>query len=476
MPRIGVATIFHESNTFIDGTTPLEAFRILERETVLTLAGTQTVAGGFLRELAESRMTAVPVLWAWATPGPVLEPDALDALATRLCELMPADLDGLLLELHGAMCCKGRPAADAEIARVARRALGDKPIVAVIDPHANLEGPITAHVDALLAYRTNPHVDMGDCGARAVRVLERLLAGGERPAIATVRIPILAPAIAQGTSDRPLRSLVAAVAEIERDPAVLSASLCFGYCYGDVADAGMHAVVVADRDAVASEHAERIADAAWAARAEFERELLSVEEGVAQAREVSGLSVLVDAGDNVGGGASGSQTAVAAALHGARGLRSATTICDPQTVSTVSAHGDGAELELAIGTPPLELSARVVRLCEGRYVNRGPLSAGVPSEMGPTAVLKADDLTLVVQSRAVMANDQNIFTSVGVELDALDAVALKGAVAVRAGWEDRASSFLEIDSPGATPCRLEKLRYRRVERPVWPLDPGDRRC
>ena len=468
--RVGVATVFHESNGFVARRTGLEAFRILERDELLSLSGTQTVVGGFLSGLERNGMVAVPILWAWATPSGVLRRSTLDALAHLLAERLPDDLDALLLELHGSMGVDDGRAADAELAEVAAGSLQGRPLVLVTDPHANLAGRVVQQASAVLAYQTNPHVDMARCGAKAVSVLSRLLEVGRRPAVASMRVPVLAPAIAQGTADEPLRSLVDLAAEIDASPQVLCASLCFGYCYADVPEAGAHAVVVAQDERIAQTQARRLAAAVWQRRAEFKRALLSVPEAVGRVAKTPGLTVLVDAGDNVGGGASGSQTAIARELHRAGGFTAAATVCDPAVVQAARSSGVGGHVVVRLGTPPWEITARVAGLCEGRFVNRGPLSAGVPFDMGPTAVLTLDELTLVVQTHPVMANDQEMFASVGIDLDAVQAVALKGAAAVRAGWQDRATVFLEVDSPGETPSRLDHLDYLRVERPVWPLD------
>jgi len=166
---------------------------------------------------------------------------------------------------------------------------------------------------------------------------------------------------------------------------VLCASLCLGYCYADAPSAGMHAVVTADRRDVALLAARRLALATWERREDFRRELVSVDAAIARAARAPAMVALCDTGDNVGGGADGSQSALPRALvHPASTPRRA--IRDPRGVLAARGAGVGGSVSLVLGDPPWELSARVVRLCDGRFVNRGPLSAGVAFDMGPTAV------------------------------------------------------------------------------------------
>jgi microcystin degradation protein MlrC len=154
-------------------------------------------------------------------------------------------------------------------------------------------------------------------------------------------------------------------------------------------------------------------------------------------------------------------------------MKVATTLFDPAGVESAAAAGAGATLELTVGRPRIKLNVRVRSVRDGRYTNLGPLSAGVTFDMGRVAVLEVDGLTIVLQTRAVMANDQNMFLGMGVDLDALDAVILKGAAAVRAGWASRVARFVAVDTPGPTTADLRTLPYLNVTRPLWPLDEFD---
>ena len=474
MPRVAVAGVFHESNTFVPGRTGVEAFRQAWHEgpaLVEALDATQTVVGGFLAGARRQGLEPAPALHAWATPAGPVEARAFETVRDALVRALRAQgpVDGLLLELHGAMVAEGVAAADTVLARSAREAVGDVPVVAVLDPHANISPGLVGAVDALLTYRTNPHVDMAARGEEAVELMVRMLAG-ERVAQVAVRIPVTAPAIAQATAEEPLATLVNQTEDTVRVGGAAHASLAFGFAYADVPELGMTAIVGHRNAAEAAELAVSLAQRAWDEREAFRRELTSPADAIALAARIAGPVALADTGDNVGGGAPGDSTVLAAAALAHGGLRAVTTVCDPRAVERAAAAGAGSEVELVVGSPPLRVAGTVRAIRDGRYVNRGPLSAGVEFDMGRVAVVDAGALAVVLQSRAVMANDQNMLRGVGVAPEEHDVVILKGAAAVRAGWRDCVERIVDVATPGPTTSDLGTLGYASAPRPLWPLD------
>jgi microcystin degradation protein MlrC len=474
-PRVGIACVFHESNTAIPEPTTLADARrqSLPSEAMLgELGGTHTATGGFVARGRELGFELVPVAWTRIVPSGPLDREAFETLAAELEAALraAAPLAGLLLELHGAMTAEGHVRADGELAAHARAGVGAAPIACVIDPHANLAPALAEHVDVLLAYQENPHVDMAQRGHAGADALAAMLAGGPRPATATRRVPIVVPAIAQATGDEPLRTLVAEARALERRPGIVTASVVFGYAYADVPDLGMTAVVVADDQARADREADALAARCWELRADFARELLTPAEAVARAASLPGLTALADTGDNVGGGARGDSSTLAAALLAHGGIRAATTIADAGAARAAAAAGPGGTVELAVGAPPLDVSAVVRSVGSGSFVQAGLVNGGLRFDPGAFAVLDVASLAIVVHERPVPPNAPTIFEHAGVDLAALDAVVLKGAAALRAGWADTAATILDVASPGPTTSIVADLTYLRATRPLWPLD------
>ncbi|OFV81131.1 MAG: hypothetical protein A2W26_10090 [Acidobacteria bacterium RBG_16_64_8] len=474
-PRVGLACVFHESNTFLQRRTTLDDIRrrsIAQDRILADVGGTQTALGGMIDHSAGSGFELVPLVYSWVIPSGPLESTAFEILAAELEEALraAAPLDALLLELHGAMTAENHVRADAELTAMARSLVGTAPIVAVIDPHANLADALVDNVDVLLAYQENPHTDMARRGGDATRVLAEMLGSGLQPVTVARHAPVIATPIAQASSDEPLASLISMARALEAQQDIVCASLLFGFLHADVPDLGMAAVVSARDHDQAARGADALAARCWDLREGFARELMTPEESVAKAFALDGLTAIADTGDNIGGGAPGDSSVLLreALEHG--GIRFATTIWAPNAVAEAAATAEGAAVRTTLGSPPLDVTARVLAVRPGTFIHDGPLSRGVQFDMGTVAVLQIDRVQLLVQTHAVPPNDKSMFRTFGIDVGTLDAVALKGAVAIRAGWSSLVKDFLPAATPGPTTCDVSQLSFKHATRSLWPLD------
>ena len=467
--------MFHESNTFLQRRTTLTDIRrrSISRDRILVdVGGTQTALGGMIDHCLRSGFELVPLVYSWVIPSGPLESEAFETLAVELEDalLAAAPLDALLLELHGSMTADNHVRADAELAAMARSLVGTAPIVAVIDPHANLADGLVDNVDVLLAYQENPHTDMARRGGDAARVVAGILDSSIQPVTVARHVPVIATPIAQASSEEPLASLITMARALEAQQDIVCASLLFGFLHADVPDLGMAAVVSArDRDQ-AARGADALAARCWDLREGFARELMTPEESIAEAFVLDGLTAIADTGDNVGGGAPGdSSVLLRKALEHGR-IRFATTICAPNAVAAAAAVAQGSTVRTTLGSPALDVTARVLDVRPGTFIHDGPLSRGVQFDMGTVAVLEVDRVQLLAQTHAVPPNDKSMFRTFGINVEALDAVALKGAVAIRAGWSSQVKDFLSAATPGPTTCDISELSFKHATRPLWPLD------
>lgn len=490
--RVGLLACFHETNTFVDRPTDRAAFErrpgwLLGQELVDTFAGTKTVVGGMLAEAERRRLELVPIFGAYATPaGPV--PAAtfqgiLEEIASGLDRA--GHLDGLLVELHGAMVVEGDDDPETRLLRSLREQLGSAaPIVAVTDLHANMTPARTELVDALVGYRTNPHIDTFERGVDAARHLDRLLGASDRLVIRHRRVPVLAAPIAQRTDDEPLRGLLASARELERRYGLIDVTLHGGYAYSDVRHAGMSLTVTAASGAATEvdEVLDQLTERAWTSRHEFLVDLPDAPTAVARARAMfegeGGPVAMADTGDNINGGGPGDTTwLLEAALDGSPG-RVAATLWDPQTVEEAHAVGAGARFTAHLGGKSAQLSGAPLRhevtvrhLGGGEFTNTGPMAHGARVTMGKTAVVSIGDAAdVILQSLPVQPNDPEMFRSVGFSLDDYALVLLKGAAAIRAGWSPLVTGFIDVGTRGVTDCDLQRLPYQNLT-DVWPLEP-----
>jgi microcystin degradation protein MlrC len=483
MARIAVGGFQHETNTF----SPVEAtyadFETPDAWPGLTRGGAllEAVSGinlpitGFAAEARSLDHEFVPLAWCSAQPSGRVTREAYERIVRMLLEDLRAacQIDAVYLDLHGAMVAEHLDDADGELLRRVRACVGaDVPIVASLDFHANLSRQMAAQATALVSYRTYPHVDMADCGARAARVLHDLLHDGQVTSHLE-QAGFLVPLTSQSTLAEPMQSLMAEAAAADRPP-VMSLCLAPGFPAADVADCGP-AVYACGRDRPAVEQAvRRLAADLQRREGEFALELYTVEQAIAEisrsppprGRPV----ILADTQDNPGAGGNADTMSLVKALV-ASGTRNvlAGVICDPQAAARAHAAGEGASVDIALGArtrtageTPLEARYRIVALGDGRFTGTGPFYRGGRFELGPMALLELGGVRIAVASRKQQAADQAMFRHLRVEPADFAVLALKSSVHFRADFGPIASRILVVEAPGPNIADPAKLPFRRL--------------
>ena len=486
--RVVVAELSHETNVFSSVPTDLAAFERagIRRGATVTreLAGTATPVAGFLDAASELDLELVPILSVWATPSGMVTADALERLLGEIVEgiVGAGRIDGVLLGLHGAMVSAEASDADGYILSRVRDAVGpDVPVVATLDLHANISAAMVELADVLVGFDTYPHVDQRERSREAAGLLVRIARGEVHPVAALAKPPMLPTSQNMPTHQEPMRSIVARAHELERRPGVLSVTVAGGFPPADVAEAGLSVLVTTDGDAELARYlADDLADFAWQRRDGFLGGVASWEEAAAALRAIErGPLVLVDIGDNPWTGGTGDSAELLRFLlrEGARDAALA-LIADPESVAHCVAAGVGATLELRLGGKvdrlhgdPLPVRGYVRMLSDGRYVNHGPMHAGVPVDLGRTAVVACEGVDVLVTERAETPIDLNIFRAHGIEPTARRVIALKGKGHFRAAFEPIAERVVLVEGPGISGADLSRLDFRHVRRPIWPLDP-----
>ena len=327
--RIAVGGFHHETNTFAPTKASFEMFRradgwpgLCRGEAVLAdTAGINLPIAGFVEAARASGRSFAPLVWANASPSAQVEEEAFERIAGMMVDDLrgAGPVDAVYLDLHGAMVAEHLEDGEGELLRRTRDIIGpDIPLVASLDLHANISPSMADRADALVVFRTYPHVDMSETGARTARLLERIFAEG-RPAKGFRQIPFLIPLTAQCTLVEPAESLYAGLDERERG-AIASVSLAGGFPLADTPDCGPAALAYASDERSAAEAADALADAVLDARGRFDGSFLSPEEAVARADRAGRPGrpvVIADSCDNPGGGGDGDTTGLLRALAAA---------------------------------------------------------------------------------------------------------------------------------------------------------------
>lgn len=491
--RILAAAVLHETNTFNRVPTRQADFagRYLLHGTGAVrerLAGTATEMGGFLAEAdARDWHLECPVAAACGPSGPLAAEDW--AALRRAIVGAPGPFDGVLLALHGAMVTADCDDPEGDLLEALRARVGPGvPIVATLDMHANVTPAMVEAADALVAYRTYPHVDADERARQGAAILARLLdarpgADGRLTRRAYIQ-PRMLDAADHGRTDPPgpMAAILHAADAIESRDGVLAASVTIGFPWADVYNAGPAVVVSGLDDAGAlRQHARHLASLLWESRTATALDFPGTAEAVAATRTVGGSPpplVLADFADNPAGGAHGdSPNLLRALLEAGIGNAAFATLCDSEAVERARRAGVGAVLELPLGgrhtpelTPPLCTRFQVRNLSDGRFTCAGPMLRGLALDMGPTAVLRAGGIDIVVSSRAMAVTDLELFRSQGIEPTERAVLALKSRNHHRAAFGPIAREVMLVDAGGIASMRLAGLHYRKLRRPLWPLD------
>lgn len=478
-PRIAIASLQQESVTFIDQPTPLSAFRAIESqgaEVVGKYRGTNTAIGGIIDGCEAEGAEIVPLFYAAGGAAGPTSDEAFDFYAALMAEQLAAalPLDGVLLDLHGAMATPTRLDADREMLELVRRIVGpDVPVMVALDYHANLDAASIAPATAVFGYHYSPHTDMGPTGRRAAACLFRTLRGEIDPVCLLVKPGVMVPSIFSATGVEPLRGIVDASIAEAGSPACIDMTVFAGFSFADVPNCGFAVVVVADRaqqaaaQALADSYATRIRDLGEALN---HGDLLhSVESGLARARALVAAGqrpvVLLEHADRM----HDSTYVLRAALE--QGLERVVVpyLWDPVAVAVAMRAGLGATVTLSVGGHtsaraggPVEITGKVVFAGPVAYRATGPYFTGRRVEPGDTVLIDTGKLLLSLTSTPCTAVDGDCLTQFGLSLDDFDHVVLRSKTHFRAFFEPVSAEILLIDTPDWGPANLLNLPFRNI--------------
>lgn len=494
--RVFAASCNHETHSFSVMRTTLEHFRHYDfltddAEIRRVYTGTSTEWGGALEIADELGWDIIGGLAAEAEPAGPITDEAfeviVDAIAGGCSRAVP--LDGVLLMLHGAMITDTFDDPEGELLRLVREIVGhNTPIAVTIDLHANVTEAMVARADIMTAYRTTPHLDQRETAVRAARLLDRTMRGEIRPVLYLDRPPLLYGLDLGRTINMhgPMRR-VQATAErwCANHPELLDISIQAGYPYADILEAGPSAIITCNGKSSAAQHAlNALSQEIWESRHEESIHFVSVEEAARVMRAASsrtgvGPTVVADYTDGSGGGGYGDGVRLLAAMlrdnieNAAYG-----PVHDPEVASIAHAAGVGASIKVELGGKtdprfgggPLGIVATVEHLSDGQYTRRGPFGRGTVGNMGPTACLGVGGVHVVVCTHRVQTEDREQFRIVGVQPEICRVIACKGINHFRADFEPIAEELVFVDTGGLVSTDLKIFPFRKVRRPVWPLD------
>ncbi len=495
--RIAVGGFALESVSFLPLETGLDDFeREARRGRDLTegLAGTATVAGGFLDVLAAAGAEVLPLVYTDCSAAGHASDAAFDhfrdELVSGLAQAHLGDrgpLDGVLLFLHGAMTTPGRPDPEGDLLQALRAAVGGElPVMVAFDLHANLSPRTAGLCDALFGFHFSPHIDMAETGARAARCLLAKLGGDADPRLALVKPPVVLPSIFTATALAPLQDIVAeSLALTEKVPGILDASVFCGFAYADTPDLGFSVAVVADGDdALAQREAARLAGRVWAAREALLHEELvdDLDGGLAKAKRIARGDprpvVLLEHADRMNDSTWALRRLIAENADSQEGGLAVHCpyLWDPETAAAAVAAGAGARLSVTLAGKsseraggPIEAEAEVLWAGDKVFTGTGPMRKGRRIDLGPSALLRLGGVTVSVISVCTSAIDLDALEQFGIDIAAQDIVLLRSKTHFRAVYEPLAAAIVIVDTPDWGTADLKRLPYHHAPAGIFPL-------
>ncbi|RZS77257.1 microcystin degradation protein MlrC [Phyllobacterium myrsinacearum] len=492
--RVLIAGFQHETNTFAPTKANYSSFErgemypaMARGQDLLKFRDVNIPIGGFIRAMEARNIELVPVVWAGASPSAHVTEEAFERIA---CEIVLAasanEIDGVYLDLHGAMIAEHCNDGEGELLKRVREVIGRSvPLVASLDLHANVTHSMFASADALVAYRTYPHVDMSSTGERAATLLTQLLETKQPFHSYYRRLPFLIPINAQATSVEPANGIYRWLAQAELGSSTVLSfapgfpASDFPECGGAVWGVGVDADEIRAKvdglfESVISREAE------W--RVDFLRPVDAVEEAKRLATTASKPIIIADTQDNPGAGGNSDTMGLVRALLQLRATDAAVgLIVDQAAAQAAHQAGEGAVIEIAlggksgiIGDGPLRAEYRVEQLSNGICRFDGPMLTGMIADVGPSARLSIGGVEIAVSSFKTQMIDRNLFRMVGIEPEAKKILAVKSSVHFRADFEPISGAILVAKSPGPVAADPQDLPWKYLSQGLRlsPLGPA----
>jgi microcystin degradation protein MlrC len=492
-PRIAVGGLSAESNSLYPKLVPMVEAPPVPREEWLDRASREnTVASGIVTAAPKLGLDIYPVLYARASFLGSVEKASfeqkLDELVRQIKDANPP-FDGVILTDHGAMVVEGYPHGDAEVARRVRQAMGPKfPIIMTNDFHANVAQELIDNTDVLITYKENPHLDTKERGIQAATIMAGMVSGKLRPVQALAKPPMLVNLVFQNTYGLPYKPITDESRRLERtNKKILAASVPGGYQWADVPAIGPSAIVVTDGDkALAEKEAQRLSGMLWALRGKLVFKVPDAAEAVREAMAAEKFPVvLMDTGDNIGGGSAGDGTALLSEFIKQKAQGWVVVISDTEANKAAFRAGVGGAFDQMVGGKtdrmhgdPVRVVGRVRSLHEGKYVETEVRHGGGRYvDMGHTSVIEVEGSTrdlpnlLLLTHRPTSPNSLHQLISNGVYPERMRILTAKGTIAPRAAYLPVAARIIEVNTPGATDVNPARFTFKFARRPLFGLDP-----
>lgn len=483
--RILVCTFHQESDTFnpiVANINEFHAGTYREGQDAYDKAmAVPCMLHGIVDAIEEADGIALPSIHLSAASGGRVDDQVYQLLLDRIDHYLTeyASVDAICCDLHGATCTETHDDGCGDFLEYLRTKVGNIPIAAAFDLHANITEKILQHADIVCGYQTYPHADFYETGYRAAKFLMKLLHGAAIR-MAAVRIPMMVPPAGYTSAEEPFKSVIGRGHELVNQGQLLDFTVFPVQPWLDIPCIASTVVTIAEEADPAKESAQELAAELYAGREGYWPELLSIDEILdkALANTTGKPVILSDAADSPNGGAVGDSVAVALRIM-ERGLdlRTAMFVKDPEAAAKAFEVGVGNSAEFTIGakyTPdmpgPLKAVGTVRSLHDGYFRCEAPASRGALRCLGRSAVVSIGSMDILLCETPGATGDPQIFRHFGLEPILYDLVVVKANTSFRLPYSQFAGEICCADSPGAGSSRLTSFNWKHLPKGFYPFD------
>ncbi|MBF6596907.1 MAG: M81 family metallopeptidase [Fermentimonas sp.] len=472
LPRIAIAGIAIESSTFSPAVSHEEAFRAREGEDVFSYYPFMSPDSGII-----NRAVWIPTLRGHAMPGGIVTEEAYESLVNKTLKMLEEalPLDALFFDIHGAMSVQGIDDPEGDFLVKIRELVGTNVLISTsMDLHGSVSPRLAQNTDLITCYRLAPHEDALESKKRAVtNLLERLENGKGKPAFKVwIPVPILLPGEKTSTRIEPGKSLYAQIPTLLDDDNVIDAAIWMSYPWAD--EPRNHGVVMAygdDEEAVAKA-AETLASNFWNVRKEFEfvAPTTYFDDAISQALKSDKKPFIIsDMGDNPTAGGAGDVTWTLHEIFKRPEFKSPNSksiiyasIPGPELISKALEVGVGGEVDAMAGAEVDNRFAPPVRII-------GEVTAIKESDNNTEVVVKSGNIYTIITEKRNAYHYKKNFTDLGLELENIDILVVKLGYLTTELYDLRADWLMAL-TPGGVDQDLLRLPYKRINRPMYPID------
>ena len=492
-PRIAVGGISAESNSLYPKARPMRERAVPENRQAWMEQNLKasTTTSGIVAGAQQVGLDLYPVVRGGAGSLGYVEKESFDRVLNKLVQQVKnanPPFDGIILTLHGAMVVDGYPHGDAEVTRRVREAMGeDFPIIVTHDFHANVSKDIVKYSDVLITYKENPHLDPKERGIQAATIMAGMVRGEVKPVQYVAKPPMIVNIVYQNTYAAPYKPVTDESRRLEKtNPKILAVSVPGGYQWSDVPAMGPSVIVVTDNDpALAEREATRLSNMLWGMREKLAFKVPDVPTAVRDAIASDKFPVvLMDTGDNIGGGSAGDATFILDELIKQKAEGWVVVISDREANKAAFDAGIGGAFDQMVGGKtdkihgdPVRVKGRVKAMHDGRYVELEVRHGGGRyKSTGHTSVIEVEGSTrdlpnlLLLTNSPTSPNSLHQLISNGVYPERQKILVAKGTTAPRAAYEPIAAKIVEVNSGGAADVNPNRFTFKSIRRPLFGVD------